>query len=78
MAGQQQSAYEQRLAVSHASINRRKEMNSIERENLRLFKRIQGVKPSKEIRRDVLSHFHKQNKKYLENCSTFKPKKNLK
>lgn len=72
LAKQQHSAYTRQMTVSHASINRRKEMSQIERENMRLFKRLQRVQPCKEIRRDVLSEFHKQNTKYLENCSTFR------
>lgn len=65
-------SYTRPLNVAHASINRKKQLNRIAEDNLRLYKRLQAVKPCKEIRRTQLQKDYEQSVKYLANCSQFK------
>lgn len=56
-------------SVSSAAVNRKKTYDKIAEENLKMYNRLQQIKPSKEIQRKNLAAAHKQNIEYRRNCS---------
>mmetsp|Transcript_12556 Transcript_12556/g.22457 ORF Transcript_12556/g.22457 Transcript_12556/m.22457 type:complete len:300 (-) Transcript_12556:1098-1997(-) len=58
--------------VAAATINRSKANDLIAQENLRLYKRLQAVKPSKDISRDGLAREYKTSKGYSDNVRRFR------
>mmetsp|Transcript_9209 Transcript_9209/g.26368 ORF Transcript_9209/g.26368 Transcript_9209/m.26368 type:complete len:172 (+) Transcript_9209:59-574(+) len=56
-------------AVSSAAINRRKAYDKIAEENLKMYNRLQRIKPSADTERKTLAAAHKQNEEYKRNCS---------
>jgi len=56
-------------SVSSAAVNRKKTYDKIAEENLKMYNRLQQIKPSAEIQRKNLDAAHKQNIEYRRNCS---------
>ncbi|XP_075265000.1 uncharacterized protein LOC142357226 [Convolutriloba macropyga] len=56
-------------SVSSAAINRRKAYDKIAEENLKMYNRLQRIKPSADTERKQLAAAHKQNEEYKRNCS---------
>lgn len=59
--------------VAAASVNRRKEEDKTAQDNLNMYKRLQSVKPSKDISRNKLAEEYKKTQEYSKNCSKFRP-----
>lgn len=59
--------------TSPAAVNRRKKEDLIAQENLALYKRLQAVKPSKEIRREALAKDFEAQQAYGVNARKYRP-----
>ncbi|KAL3145493.1 hypothetical protein ABBQ32_003317 [Trebouxia sp. C0010 RCD-2024] len=57
------------VPVASAGVNRRKAADSINEQNYAIFRRLQAVQPSKEIRREQLELDFKANQQYVQNAS---------
>lgn len=64
------------VSIAPASVNRRRSEGRIAQENMLLYRRLQAIRPSSDIRRDMLEIRHSQNQRYKENCSVFGRHKN--
>ncbi|DBA84817.1 hypothetical protein WJX77_007049 [Trebouxia sp. C0004] len=58
--------------AASAGVNRRRAADNINEENFAIFRRLQAVQPSKEIRREHLEHDFRINQQYVQNASHFR------